>query len=1033
MFRKFVLSLAFSVFGLALFADPATGWLQTGAGPYDYNDPANWVNGEINGVFGKDLTLTADQTITFAADTVLTGGLTFACGGGKKISLTSSDSTVRTVTLGGDIVNNSAGNVEPSETLTFDLGGEKRTINCAAGTVLIHGVIQNGGLVYTGAKDLRLYGANTFSGGFTVAATGYLYVNGPKIFGSGTVTFEDGTKLNSSSTTTISEANPYIIKGSIYYTSGDKKNLNLGTGPITITTPITITVNNYTLTFGGPVDANSPYKITDIRKEGGGSLSTAAGVEISGESDSIVSAGGTWYFNGPVSGVGPLVTRGNVEMKGTCTFTGDVHIESGSLRFCAKNVLPANARILVKKGATFRNYSSNGYGIGSLLASGRIDPASEGTLGIAENENNDFDLTNYPNIIIAPNGADRSYSGTITPPSTGVLKLGGAGKTLTLSGVLPSGCDIDASTGSLKITASQPNFNGTVTMGNGFSFVLGEGVSAPGMTVVAGTYAVGDKNAIKGGVVRLGTATEGEVDSLKKVVLNTAHLSIDAPSSGAVTLKIGEVSVGVARQGVSKMTVPANVTLRIGDLARANGWEMLQVENSGKVFFETVPTLIGEGPVGTVKTPVMPFVRIGTALATYDETNGLRALAEGEYEEYEGGYEGPATSGANVVLVGSGTVTFTGSAAVNSLTVGNLVLAGAEETRLTITSGAVATISEGASDLVMPIDFGTQRGYISAVPNTVVKLTGAISGTGGITLSDLQFGTTSSGMSLGGVGSTYSGDVVVTGYFTISDPSGFFFPNGSDEKSRDGDVYLYGKFNMNSTTVHMNGLYGSGTVACAGGGTSYFYVGENGADGNYTGEFVNNPGGANFYLYKKGLGFQRFSKAIGWKYSLQLSEGELQIDGSLSVNRGGSVITVSSGGTLSGAGSIHANSSIKLNAGGILKVGSELAGGQEQAMTLKEKMVCENGARMAFYEDRDRSTRLVSDYAITGADATVSVSVSGTKGGKWKIIEAETLEPTFELEEGVRGKLYRVGKEISESGKDELWYERTTGLSVIIR
>ena len=238
---------------------------------------------------------------------------------------------------------------------------------------------------------------------------------------------------------------------------------------------------------------------------------------------------------------------------------------------------------------------------------------------------------------------------------------------------------------------------------------------------------------------------------------------------------------------------------------------------------------------------------------------------------------------------------------------------------------------------------------------------------------------------------------------------------------------------MNSTTVHMNGLYGSGTVTCAGSGNSDFYVGENGADGNYTGEFVNSPGGANFYLHKKGMGIQRFSKAIGWKYSLGLSEGELQIDGSLSVNRGGSVITVSSGGTLSGAGSIHANSSIELNAGGILKIGSELAGGQEQAMTLKQKMVCENGARMAFYEDRDRSTRLVSDDAITGADATVSVSVSGTKGGKWKIIEAETLEPTFELEEGVRGKLYRVGKEISESGKDELWYERTTGLSVIIR
>lgn len=327
------------------------------------------------------------------------------------------------------------------------------------------------------------------------------------------------------------------------------------------------------------------------------------------------------------------------------------------------------------------------------------------------------------------------------------------------------------------------------------------------------------------------------------------------------------------------------------------------------------------------------------------------------------------------------------------------------------------------------LDFGTSTGRFAAASGKTAVLSGSVAGTGGLIIG-LETGANGT-VQLSSTNNVYTGDSRVYGTITLK--SEYFFPNGSDGKSRDGDVYLYGKFSMNSTIVHMNGLHGTGTVTCAGSGNSDFYVGENGADGNYTGEFVNNPGGANLHFYKKGGGIQRFSEAIGWKYSLQLSEGELQIDGSLSVNRKDSVITVSSGGTLSGAGSIHANSSIKLNAGGILKVGSELAGGQEQAMTLKQKMVCENGARMAFYEDRDRSTRLVSDYAITGADATVSVSVSGTKGGKWKIIEAETLEPSFELEEGVRGKLYRVGKESSESGKDELWYERTTGLAVIIR
>ena len=40
-------------------------------------DPANWAATTINGLWNTDLTLAAAQTVTFAADTVLTTGLTF--------------------------------------------------------------------------------------------------------------------------------------------------------------------------------------------------------------------------------------------------------------------------------------------------------------------------------------------------------------------------------------------------------------------------------------------------------------------------------------------------------------------------------------------------------------------------------------------------------------------------------------------------------------------------------------------------------------------------------------------------------------------------------------------------------------------------------------------------------------------------------------------------------------------------------------------------------------------------------------------
>ncbi len=43
-------SLAIAVIAFAAFTGRAD-WLQSGVGPYDYNDPANWSGGVINGVF----------------------------------------------------------------------------------------------------------------------------------------------------------------------------------------------------------------------------------------------------------------------------------------------------------------------------------------------------------------------------------------------------------------------------------------------------------------------------------------------------------------------------------------------------------------------------------------------------------------------------------------------------------------------------------------------------------------------------------------------------------------------------------------------------------------------------------------------------------------------------------------------------------------------------------------------------------------------------------------------------------------------
>ena len=61
--KRLTVAIVAAIVSSAAFADPASGWKQTGAGPYVYDDPANWVDGVVNGEFGSDLTLTR-STVT---------------------------------------------------------------------------------------------------------------------------------------------------------------------------------------------------------------------------------------------------------------------------------------------------------------------------------------------------------------------------------------------------------------------------------------------------------------------------------------------------------------------------------------------------------------------------------------------------------------------------------------------------------------------------------------------------------------------------------------------------------------------------------------------------------------------------------------------------------------------------------------------------------------------------------------------------------------------------------------------------------
>jgi autotransporter-associated beta strand protein len=166
-----------------------TGFNGTGAGPYDYNNVANWVDETINGIWDSTLTLTANQTVFFEEDTSLATGLEFRYLGARTLTLRGEGGD-RTIALGGDLL------VSPSSNQTVTIG----SLLADQG---LH-VNLNGDRTATVAVSKMLQFYNTLSGGtLTVSGTtggragagGVVSLSGDSATSSGTLNVVKGASL----------------------------------------------------------------------------------------------------------------------------------------------------------------------------------------------------------------------------------------------------------------------------------------------------------------------------------------------------------------------------------------------------------------------------------------------------------------------------------------------------------------------------------------------------------------------------------------------------------------------------------------------------------------------------------------------------------------------------------------------------------------------------------------------------------------------------------------------------------------------
>jgi len=1067
-----VVSVAFGL--LTAKAD----WNQTAAGTYDYNDAANWSDGTPNGVFPDTLTLTGAQTITFASDTTLADGLLVAYKGNFPMTFVSDGTGAKTLTLGGDVSVNVADNgtaahvtfgaATDASNLVLDLGSEEREFIATAsqndpsktGWLKLYAKLTNGAVAYSGKGAVKVYGANDYADGTTLANTGYLYMNSATAFGSGAVTIADcggsaWPRLHCDAAVEL--ANAWIVNGDFAFHGSAA---TVFTGKMTIDAPIRFWCESSNLTLRSPalVDASDNCAVGNFRKYGSKNLSTYFPIEVNGQT--ITAANGLWYQYGKISGSGGFKLVGDQGYNSAFfvrstenDFSGEVTISSAN-GFCAlcvdvKGALPDGVTFRMLDKGVLRADVVSGYSSSWYLANDRVAKDSTGVLAINNKETDDLDFSEYPNLSFGANGNNCYYTGRMTP-ANGCYRIAVCGSHVFFSGVNAFAGENDIlifGQNQNVYIESANDISGTVTVEGGNLYVQNASGALPNAHIVVKS----------GRVLAFASKSDSGLVRAKRVTLQNAVLQVSGNTSADVTQRISDsliidASIGgcsfiKATQNASKsvafsagkleMPIPAVLAVEgagLGDMPGANACNLL---------FDTAPMLVGGGgAAGTTTVSIVPRVIGGKAadgslpggfkqtFVTYDPIAGLRPLDL--KTEYESSF--PVSSPfANVRLVKGTTWQLSAPTTINSLLFqgdssnnGNVsqvaAASGAENVKLTVTSGQIICGQRNAVNseyATVPMDFGSACGTIYSAANALQKLSSPISGTGGLIAAQVQT-TFSPGRYVQFFGTTgnLSGDVYV---LIDSRFESGFLPDGSE--GRTGDLGVMGGGRVFLTTATINALNGSGAIVNAYSGGLTLTVGTDGSDGDFGGTIVSPVS-----LVKVGEGRQRMAGVSSHTRTTSVQAGVLQNDGSFSTT----AVAVAADATLAGSGSFAGL--VTLSDGAKLEAGSVKTA--DQVMNLNGGLTLQGDAALDLvYHDPLTLGGVDVGGALTiPADAVVTVNVLTDAGDKLKHGVAHVV---LESESPLKLANFRRGTgcgslSLSEDGTQLLMTVRV-GLAVFIR
>ena len=516
---------------------PPTAYLWNGGGANNnWSTGPNWVGGTAPATSGNNVTFAGSVRTSPSLDASYSvTGLTFS---NNASSFTIGTANSSTLTLAGDVVNNSANTQTLNVPLALSLGA---TLNAAAGDLIVNSNITLGAsLALAGNGNFTLNGNLTGGGSFTKIGTGTLTLGGA--VSAGLVSFDDGTTTVSGA---VSGAGGLTYIG--YLTGNGVVNMTGGTWNIGGEIRVggsdqggsdIVGTGSFNISGGGTVNANSLTLANGYSADNteSGTVTLNSGCTFISTNDVILEWAGAGLGKLAVNGgtfiIGPTATKwfnvgywdsGSGELDIT---NGNLYLENdSSIKMCRGNN-NTGANVINQFGGNVTFYSDAGVTVGGT---GNLDLDYSGFGGGIYNLNGGtLTAPQIEQTISSGSGNFLFNGGTLKPTASTTTFMQG----LSFAIVMAGGAIID--TTNCNITIGQALTDGSVLgsggggltkIGNG-TLTLSGGYSYSGPTVVrAGALSLDGTQSSSGGAITVSNAVLG-------LSLNAASASI---SAGVVT------------------------------------------------------------------------------------------------------------------------------------------------------------------------------------------------------------------------------------------------------------------------------------------------------------------------------------------------------------------------------------------------------------------------------------------------------------------------------------------------------------------